>query len=93
MDIKNPYKVKLFHELLKMIIIVNKRQLIEDINQTDYNISTSKEYNYAYYILNKVTNENPTLSFEEHRDIAMRQVTNLLLINNKKNNHNFEIEL
>ena len=93
MDMKNPYKVKLFHELLKMIIIVNSRHQIEDMNQTECHISDFKEYNYAHYLLKKVTNENPTLSFEEHRDIAMIQVTNLLLINNKKNNNNFEIEL
>ena len=93
MDMKDMKKVKLFQELLKMIIIVNSRQQIEDMNQTECHVSDFKEYNYAHYLLKKVKNENQTLSFEEHRDIAMKYVTNILLINNKKNNNNFEIEL
>jgi hypothetical protein len=93
MDMKDMKKVKLFQELLKMIIIVNKRQLIEDINQTECHISNSAEYNYAHYLLYKVANENPTLSFEEHRDIAIKQVINLLLQQPKIINKNYEIEL
>jgi hypothetical protein len=43
MDMKNPQKVKLFQELLKIILIVNNKQPIEDMNQTEFHISDSKK--------------------------------------------------
>jgi type III secretory pathway component EscV len=91
MDMKNPQKVKLFHELLKIIILVNNKQPIEEMNQTECHISDSKEYNYAHYLLKKMENQYPTLSFEEQQYIAMKQVADILL--KKIQNKNYDIEI
>jgi hypothetical protein len=81
-------KVKQFQELLKVIIMVNSRCGIEEMRQTEVKISDSMELNYALYLLKKVEDENPNLSFEQNRDIAMKQVYDLL-----KKNKKYEIEI
>ena len=88
--LKDPVKVKLFQELLKIIVMVNSAKAI-DMSQTEIRVSDSLELNYAIYLLKKVEIENPTLSFEQHRDIAMKQVSDTLP--KKKNDNNSVIEI